>query len=170
MKRLIKICIVLVVCIYGLIYLNNRPDFTGEYESFAEALKDENSNGSWIPNFLPATAKNIYVQYSLSPSNYKLEFSYNLSTQEEMLTLFEPVNTEIADVILRKLKKYKWQIEIKDQVSVYKQITSLNADFKPKVLYMVLDEINGVAWCGEFWEESGEIKNKESSQLDFLFR
>lgn len=150
--------IIVIVCIFSVFIITEKDefDFVGSYQNLKEARLDINGHhGSWIPIFLPETATNLHIKYSISPGQYQLEFSYDPSEAGAMLEFFEPIKNDSKNVALNRFKEQKWEVNAEGNLLIYKYIepSAKDNDIKQKNLYLIIDEDRNLAWCTQTWSE-----------------
>jgi len=153
MKRIFITVFLLTILGMVIIYIENKPDFTGKYESYKQALNDKSSNGSWVPDFLPKSAHNIGIEYSLSPAIYRLEFEYEESDEQSLLTFFHSVEQNESEFTLAQMQDHwlrPWIQKVSENVIVLK---SENIDpTQSKTMFIAIDVNSNYFWCESLWE------------------
>lgn len=140
-KSKISIALVLVVLLLvGFFYFTKQTTIQRSYSSYEESVSGDPYSDHWIPEILPPTAADIYVQYQVDPSFLRVEFVYDSKDWQVVSSNFTEISDDtIRHTVLEVLQKKSWRTRIPEHVNV---LVSKEKD--PR--YLVVDTAQRRAW------------------------
>lgn len=117
--------LLLVGDIYLVNLLLNPWDFSLQYTTYKDAVKDEALSTGWIPEFIPKDAYDIRDSRNLSPKDQYLEFSFPSVEQFKKIIDTQPYEKEsLKTLTIKPLQAEALKscpaIKTHDQLSYYK--------------------------------------------------
>ncbi len=110
--RWIAIAVCCVLLVLGAAWFLHRHDTEAVYATRADAEKHGEFTRGWLPEFLPASSRNIRMAYDLSPSESWCAFEFDLEDSEHLRTALEKKTSNPARVSDVRDPDMEWWPEI----------------------------------------------------------
>ncbi len=108
--------LIIVIFIIILVSFTNcyNDIFNKYFVSYQEALQEGYvKNGGWLPEFLPSTSKNIFLQFNIDTNNMSMRFNIPDSSKNELLNKLKKITKEEKLFYYPAVSVNWWDNEIK---------------------------------------------------------
>lgn len=102
----IKIYIIIICCLSLMACSEQKSEY---FNNANEAQHSATAKGGWIPDWLPANATEIHIQYDLDTNYRWIKFKLEKSLKDDFITNFEKISWEKAkDISTSSPRGAKW--------------------------------------------------------------